>query len=98
MKKHALLITAIISFIAMPAYSHHGDHEGKFRNARLRFEEIDQDGDGLLSKNELLAVHKNRVEKMFINFDTNEDGKFSRKELITLRKFMKKRISELNNN
>ena len=82
----------------MPAYSRHGDHEGKFRNARQRFEKIDQDGDGLLSKNELLAAHKDRVEKMFINFDTNEDGKLSRKELITLRKFMKKRISESNNN
>ena len=41
---------------------------------------------------------KDRVEKMFINFDTNDDGKLSRKELITLRQFMKKRISELNNN
>ena len=50
MKKHALLITAIISFIAMPAYSHHGDHEGKFRNARQRFEKIDQDGDGFSPK------------------------------------------------
>ena len=98
MKKHALLITAIISFLAMPAYSNHANQEGKFSNARKRFEKIDQDGDGLLSKNELLAAHKDRVEKMFINFDTNEDGKLSRKELITLRKFMKKRISELNNN
>tara|TARA_B100000459_G_C8430142_1_gene137021 strand:- start:222 stop:518 length:297 start_codon:yes stop_codon:yes gene_type:complete len=98
MQKHALLITAIISFIAMPAYSNHGDDGSKLRNARQRFEKIDQDGDGLLSKNELFAAHKDRVEKMFINFDTNDDGKLSRKELITLRKFMKKRISESNNN
>ena len=98
MKKHALLITAIISFIDIPAYSNHGDHEGKFRNARQRFERIDQDGDGLLSQNELMAAHKDRIEKMFINFDLNDDGKLSRKELITLKKEMKKRISELNNN
>ena len=42
----------------MPAYSNPANEEGKFINSRKRFEKIDQDGDGLLSKNELLAAQK----------------------------------------
>ena len=36
--------------------------------------EIDTDGDGLLSYNELLAAHPELTEETFVSIDTNADG------------------------
>lgn len=36
--------------------------------------EIDADGDGVLSYNELLAAHPSMTEENFIAIDTNSDG------------------------
>lgn len=36
--------------------------------------EIDTDGDGMLSYNELLAAHPDMTEENFIAIDTNADG------------------------
>jgi len=36
--------------------------------------EIDTDGDGLLSYNELLAAHPDMTEENFVAIDTNADG------------------------
>ena len=53
------------------------DLNGFVGNNGVAIADYDQDGDGLLSKNELLAAHKDRVEKMFINFDEPEKGKIN---------------------
>ncbi len=43
--------------------------------------EIDADGDGVLSYNELLAAHPEMTEENFIAIDTNADGAVDADEL-----------------
>lgn len=43
--------------------------------------EIDTDGDGLLSYNELLAAHPEMSEENFVAIDTNADGAVDADEL-----------------
>ena len=59
---------------------------------RKRFEKIDTNGDGLLSKGEMMTAQSDRIDKIFINFDKNGDSKLSKEELRALRYELKKRI------
>lgn len=43
--------------------------------------EVDTDGDGLLSYNELLAAHPDMTEENFVAIDTNADGAVDADEL-----------------
>ena len=59
---------------------------------RERFQRIDTNGDGLLSKDEMMSAHSDRIDKIFIKFDKNGDSKLSKKELRALRNELRKRI------
>ena len=61
---------------------------------RERFQRIDKNGDGLLSKEEMMSAQSDRIDKMFINFDKNGDSKLSKKELRALRYELRKRINK----
>jgi len=43
--------------------------------------EVDTDGDGLLSYNELLAAHPAMTEELFVAIDRNDDGAVDAEEL-----------------
>jgi len=62
-----------------------------------RFQKIDTNGDGLLSKDEMMSAHSDRIEKIFINFDKNGDSKLSKKELRALRNELRKKINKFRN-
>ena len=64
---------------------------------RERFQRIDTNGDGLLSKDEMMSAHSDRIDKIFINFDKNGDSKLSKKELRALRYELRKRINKFRN-
>ena len=64
---------------------------------RKRFEKIDKNGDGLLSKDEMIQAHRDRIDNLFIKFDKNGDNKLSRKELRAVKQEMKKRIKKIKN-
>ena len=43
---------------------------------RKRFEKIDKNSDGLLSKEEMIEANRNLIDKLFLKFDKNGDKKY----------------------
>ena len=93
MKNFSFLILALTFFIALPSYSNPTTSEkNNFGKLRKRFERIDTNDDGLLSKDEMIEAHRNRIDKIFLKFDKDGDSKLSKKELRSVRKEMQKKI------
>jgi len=97
MKNFSLLILALSFFIALPSYSNPIYEKYNFTKIRENFQRIDTNGDGLLSKDEMMSAHSARIDKIFINFDENGDSKLSKKELRALRYELRKRINKFRN-
>ena len=97
MKNFSFLILVLSFFIALPSYANPIYEKNNFIKMRKRFERIDTNGDGLLSKDEMMSAHSDRIDKMFIKFDKNGDSKLSKKELRALRYELRKRINKFRN-
>ena len=97
MKNFSFLILTLCFFIALPTYSNPIYEKNNFINRSKRFERVDKNGDGLLSKDEMISAHSDRIDKIFINFDKNGDSKLSKKELRALRYELRKRINKNRN-
>ena len=97
MKKFSFLILALAFFIALPSYPNPTFEKNNFIKMRNRFKKIDKNGDGLLSKDEMIEAHRDRIDKLFLNFDKDSDNKLSKKELRSIRKEIKKRIYKFRN-
>ena len=75
-----------IALAAAPAMAEHhekGGHHGK------RFERADKNSDGFLTREEMDAAHKEKLDNMFGKLDTDKDGKLSKTELEAGRKEMR---------
>ena len=92
MQNFSFLILALTFFIALPSYSNPTNEKNNFGKMRRRFEKIDTNDDGLLSKDEMIEAHRNRIDKIFLKFDIDGDSKLSKKELRSVRKEMQKKI------
>ena len=97
MKNFSFLTLTLAFLIALPSYSNPFYEKNNFIKMRKRFQKIDKNGDGLLSKNEMMDAHRDRIDKLFINFDINSDNKLSKKELRAVSQEMKKRIYKFRN-
>ena len=93
MKNFSFLILALSFLIVPPSYSNPIYEKNNFIKMRERFQRIDTNGDGLLSKDEMISAHSDRIDKIFINFDKNGDSKLSKKELRVLRYELRKRMN-----
>ena len=75
MKNSSILILAknylFMPSYANPIYSH-------FMKMRERFQKIDTNGDGLLSKDEMMSAQSDRIDKIFMKFDKNGDSKLNK--------------------
>lgn len=91
MKKFTLSVITMALFFSIPTYANNTEKIENSNKNNKRIEKIDTDGDGLLSKKELLFAHRERIKKMFSKFDKDKDGKLSREELRASRKGMKKK-------
>ena len=79
-------------FLSIPAYAGDGENMNKkINNTSKRIEKIDTDGDGLISKLEMMAAHRYRIDRIFSSYDKNNDGKLSKEELKASKKAMKKK-------
>ena len=97
MKNFSFLILALAFFIALPSYSNPTFEKNSFNKMRKRFQKIDKNGDGLLSKGEMMRAYRDRTDKLFLNFDKNGDGKLSKKELRAVKQEIKKRLYKSKN-
>ena len=97
MKNFSFLIFALSFFIALPSNSNPIYEKNNFIKMRERFQRIDTNHDGLLSKDEMMSAHSDRIDKIFTNFDKNGDSKLSKKELRALRYELRKRINKSRN-
>ena len=92
MKNFSFLILTLTFFIALPSYSNPTYEKNNYGKMGRRFERIDKNDDGLLSKDEMIEAHRNRIDKIFLKFDKDGDSKLSKKELRSVKKEMQKKI------
>ena len=97
MKKFPLLILLLNFFISLPSFANQINEKDNFMKMRKRFEKIDKNSDGLLSKEEMMEAHRIRIDKLFLKFDKNNDKKLSKKELRAIRQEMKRKIDKVKN-
>jgi len=97
MKNFSFLILALSFLITLPSNSNPNYKKNNFIKMRERFQKIDTNGDGLLSKDEMISAHSDRIDKIFKKFDKNGDNKLSKKELRALRYELRKRINKYSN-
>ena len=97
MKNFSFLILALSFFITLSSYSNPIYEKNNFIKMRERFLKIDTNSDGLLSKDEMISAHSDRIDKIFKKFDKNGDNKLSKKELRALRYELRKRINKFSN-
>lgn len=64
------------------------------QRGREMFEKTDTNKDGFISKEEMIASHKARIDDMFEKMDTNKDGKLSQDELKAGREAMRNKFRE----
>ena len=88
---------ALSFFIALPSYANPIYEKNNFMKMRERFQKIDTNGDGLLSKDEMMSAQSERIDKIFMKFDKNGDNKLSKKELHALKYELRKRINKFRN-
>ena len=97
MKNSSILILALSFFIALSSYANPLYEKNNFMKMRERFQKIDTNGDGLLSKDEMMSAQRDRIDKIFMKFDKNGDNKLSKKELRALKYELRKRINKFRN-
>ena len=75
MKTFLIATTAILLASTAAVAGHHGDKDGKMCEKKMakKFEKMDTDKDGAISKDEFITYKTSKFEKM----DADKDGKVS---------------------
>ncbi len=71
-----LAISSLLLGLTQAAYAaHDGTDHDKMASHHHSWQDADTNNDGVISKEEFMAKHQQRAEKMFTKLDTNKDGK-----------------------
>lgn len=93
MKNKMLLLASAAVLMSFPAFaedmSGKGDDKGMHKG--FKFEAMDTNGDGLVSKDEFMAEHMKRFEAM----DSNHDGGVSKDEIEAYRQAKHEKMKEM---
>lgn len=93
-----LMATPVLAQDTSATPPHDGPHapgpEGKHPIGGGMFSEADTNQDGFLTRDEMEAAHKKRLDQMFKDMDTNNDGKLSRDEMRAGREKMRQKFRE----
>tara|TARA_B100000575_G_C23035840_1_gene596269 strand:- start:813 stop:1121 length:309 start_codon:yes stop_codon:yes gene_type:complete len=92
------LFFLILLFIASPSFANEISNVRKFSSIDKRIQKIDKDGDGLISKEEMLKANSIRIDKIFSKYDKDNDGKLSGKELHASKKGVMRRRRKMKKN
>jgi Ca2+-binding EF-hand superfamily protein len=78
---HIAAIAALALGLTQVAYANHDGADGKHCE-RMKHDMMDADSnkDGTISKDEFMAAHQARANKMFEMLDANHDGKIDQAE------------------
>ena len=93
----ALMATTLV---AAPAFAKdggpeggRGGHHGEGPGGGM-FKQADTNSDGFLTREEMDAAHKKRLDTMFQDLDTDKDGKLSQDEMKAGREKMRDKMRE----
>ncbi len=94
-KFKTLALSALIAAtFTLPAMAEEGSETPRDRKAQEHYMKADANKDGFLTKDEMLAQHKIRLDEMFAKSDTDKDGKLSKDELKKGREAMRAKMKE----
>lgn len=93
-KSDFLALTLGLSLLASPAFAQEGGGREKGPDGGKMFEKIDKDKKGYVTKEDMLAFHKERIDEMFKELDVDKDGKLTREELAKGREKMREKMRE----
>ncbi len=80
-----LHILAIFSLVLGLSQTANAAHEMGHEDTQ-NWQSADTNKDGVISKDEFMAKHQERAEKMFTKMDANKDGKIEESERKAMRK------------
>ncbi len=77
---HIVAAVALALGLTQLAYANHEGADGKHCDFKHGWQDSDTNKDGVISRDEFMASHQTRAEKMFNMMDTNHDGKIDQAE------------------
>lgn len=94
MSKKALTFIALGAAVYLVSPDYVMAEEHMHQKHAERFAETDLNGDGMLSKEEMLKAHEKRLNEKFQKWDANKDGLLSKEELKEGRKEFRKKMKK----
>jgi len=91
MKAKWIILPAMVLMIGIvPAHANQ-EWDGKNNQHGKMFKNADQNGDGIISKEEFLAVHTKKFEEM----DTDDDGNITQEEIKAHKETMREKMKAM---
>lgn len=88
---------AVTTMTAFPIYADDARTERR-QKAQERLQDVDPNGDGVITKSEFMAHATKEAEQRFNKADANGDGQLTKDELAAIREKFQQRRSRLGSN
>jgi Ca2+-binding EF-hand superfamily protein len=93
--KKALALAGVLALTTGMAFAAHPEGDTPEQGKKHRkFDMIDTDSDGFISKHEMFEAHRSRVDNIFKTADEDQDGKLSKTEMKGAKKKLRDRMQK----